>query len=153
MAKGPAENVFVATPAEAARGFVDVPNDLIGSKLNNIDVDGIHALHCVILGYSDDLMRPEHKEVYAWTDSNGPWANECPEEFVASLAEIQPGEYRRIGLRWWERLWEGDEETVRTEMIAQAPADSLACEVGVLADLARSAIRQGKKLYWVAPGC
>jgi hypothetical protein len=64
-----------------------------------------------------------------------------------------PVDYREIGLRWWERLWEDDEEDVRAEMISQAPVDSLEREVGVLADLARSAIRQGKNLYWVAPGC
>ena len=154
MAEGPAQNVLVATPAEASRGIAGVrADDLTGAELHGIDVEGVHALHCVILGYDHDSMRPPHETVYAWTESHGPWLIECPFEFVAALSAIQPSNYRRIGLRWWERQWEDDEKDVRAEMISQAPVDSLEHEVGVLAALARSAIREGKNLYWVAPGC
>jgi hypothetical protein len=134
---------------------VDVRADNVcGAELDNIDVEGIRALESVVLGYgADPGVLPRHETVYAWTESHGPWLKECPAELVAALAAIQPDHYPDTGLRWWERLWEDDEEDVRAEMISQAPVDSLAHDVGVLAELARSAVRQGKKLYWVAPGC
>ena len=154
MREDPAQTVFVATRAAALRGFAGVlPDDVAGAKLNNIDVESIHALHCVVLGYGDDSMRPAHKAVYAWNESHGPWLIECPSEFVAALAVIQPDHYREVGLRWWERLWEDDEPDERTEMISQGPYDSLEREVGVLAEFARTAIRREMTLYWVAPGC
>lgn len=155
MVKGPAANVIVATAEEATRGVPDARADnVMGAKLNGIDVEGIRALHCVLVGYDEDPgVLGRHRRAYTWTESHGPWLDECPNEFTAALAAIEPGQFRAIGVCWWERLWRDDEEDVRTEMLRDAPVESLEHDIGVLVALAQLAIREGKNLYWLVPGC
>ncbi len=155
MGKRPTINLIVATAEEASGGVADPRVDNgTGAALHNIDSEGIRELHCVIMRYDEDPgVLGRHRRVYTWTESHGPWLQECPAEFVAALAAIPPDRFREIGFRWWERLWRDDDEDVRAEMMVGAPVDSLGQEVGVLVAFARSAIRDGKNLYWVVPGC
>ena len=155
MGRAPAVDVIAATADEAARG---VPyaraDDVTAANFGGLDVEDVRALHCVVMGYAEDPgVLLGYRRAYTWTESHGPWLDECPAEFVAALAEIQSERFREIGLRWWERLWRDDEDAVRAEMLADAPVDSLEQDVGVLVSLARMALREGKGLYWVVPGC
>ena len=155
MGRAPAVDVIAATADEAARGIPRACADNVTAvNFGGLDVEDFRALQCVVMGYDEDpgvLLRL--RRAYTWTESHGPWLDECPAEFVVALAEIQPERFREIGLQWWERLWLDEEKAVRAEMLAGTQVDSLEQDVGVLVSIARGALREGKGLYWVVPGC
>lgn len=148
----PTQTVIVATAEDASRG--DVGRDGEGFSLEMIDIHSIHHLHCVVMGIDDDpSVLDLHKEVYAWTESHGPWLDQFPDQLVWALSQLQPDEWYEIGRRWWVRQWDDDEEEVKADMLENGPYDNLRDTIGTIVALAQTAIRDQKKLYWVVPGC
>jgi len=106
MRKQPTPNVLVASAAEASCGAEQVEADNVsGAVLENIDIEGIRTLHCVVMGYERDpgVLR-SHKRAYVWSEVHGPWLDQFPPDLVDALADLPSKRFREISLRWWERL-------------------------------------------------
>lgn len=147
----PEANIFVASPAEAAKGAESAAADgVTGSQLYGVCLEGIAALHYVLLGqeYEPDgidlSILGSHKEVFAYTEMHGGWLYQFPNEPVSILAATEVSQRRGIAERW-SSVFENDGHPPTLDEV-----DSVLEQIIVLA---RASERDGKPLYWRQDSC
>jgi hypothetical protein len=147
----PKANVFVASSEEASSGALSaVPDGVNGADLYGINADSIAALHYALLvqPYQADDIDPTvlgtHEQVYVYNELHGGWLFRFPDDVVAALVCLQGSDLARVAGDW-SRIFEQNSSPPSCGEIDQMLRQIVA--------LAQGALRQGKRLYWLAPGC
>jgi hypothetical protein len=151
MVREPAASVLISSSAEAAAGALSVAADgKSGSALTWVDDQSVAALHYSLLGreYDPDQIDPSilgnHDLVYTYNQLHGGWLFRFPDAVVEKLARLDGRGFDAVVDRW-EPAFRGyahpPERAALAEMLRQFVA------------LAKAAGREGKLMYWLAPGC
>jgi hypothetical protein len=147
----PKANVFVASPEEAASGALSaVPDGVNGADLYGIGVESIAALHYALIGqeYQADSIDPtvlgSHDQVYVYNEMHGGWLFRFPNDIVAVLAKLKGSDFAQV-VEDWSKIFESDGSPP-----SRPEVDRMLRQIVVLA---QGALRQGKPMFWLAPGC
>jgi len=151
MVRQPKANVFVTTPAEAAKGATSAVADGVhGSDLCGIGFESIAALQSVLLGrtfrsdYLDLSVLESHEQVFVYDELHGGWLFRFPEDAVRMLAEIPHGECHTLAGKWigiFENYSRPPTLKQVEEMVRQ------------LIGLARTALDERNAMYWLQEDC
>lgn len=147
----PEANIFVASAADAATGAGSAAADgITGAELDGVYVEGIAALHYVLLGrdYESDgidlTILADHRLVFVYTEMHGGWLFQFPDVIVRRLAAIKDSYYRNVAEQWlkvFERNWQPPTLERVERMLRQ-----IIC-------LAQTSVREQKPLYWRQESC
>jgi hypothetical protein len=144
-------NILVTSATEAAAGALSVVADGVnGADLYGIGDSSIAALQYALFGqeYEAGSINPTvlgtHKLVYTYNQMHGGWLFRFPDDMVAALGQLHGEGLVRVA-RDWAKIFENDGSPP-----ARAEVEGMLCQI---VTLAQHAVRQGRPMYWLAPGC
>jgi hypothetical protein len=151
MVPHPEANILVTSAMEAAAGALSVIADGVnGADLYGIDDSSIAALQYALFGQEyeagsvDPLVLGTHELVYTYNDLHGGWLFRFPDDNVAALAQLRGEGLVRVA-RDWSKIFENNGSPP-----ARAQVEEMLRQ---LVALAQNAVRWGRPMYWLAPGC
>jgi hypothetical protein len=143
---------IVASDVEAAVRAESIPLD--GVNCVAVDPEGLYGLdeyalarlQCMVLGckYTSRVIYG-YKQVYIWDELHGPWLMRLPDQFVAALAAADLRS-KRTTAREWAKKCDAFQDNA-------APQSWVEQTLEQLVQLARRAVQQKEKMYWVYPSC
>jgi hypothetical protein len=144
---------LIAAAAEAAAGADSVELDGVDGFAVSRDgeygifPEDLAQLHCLLLGRETDFKVLDMYEIaFARDQTHGPWLVRLPDEFVKALSALDMQDVPRLADQWLKA-------TDGTISFHQAPKSVGEVVVGKLAQLARRAIQEDRRMYWEAPSC
>jgi hypothetical protein len=151
MVPHPEANVFVTSETEAASGAcAAVADGVTGADLSGIRAESVAALHYALLGqdYQADgidlnVLAP-YEEVYAYDAMHGGWLFRFPDDIVMALARLKGAELICLAKDWW-KIFENDGRPPSLIEVDRM--------VRQIVELAQSALKLGRPMYWLAEGC
>lgn len=151
MVPHPEANLLVASATEAATDALSVVADGVnGADLYGIDDSCIAALQYALFGQEyeagsiDPAVLGSHELVYTYNEMHGGWLFRFPDDIVAALGQLH-GEGLVPVARDWAKIFENDGSPP-----ARAEVEEMLRQIVALA---QNAVRWGRPMYWLAPGC
>jgi len=159
MAREPAPNILVTSPADAATGAqLAVIDGVTGVDIGVIDTETVAALHYSLVGQDyvadgiDLSILGDHEEVFVYNEMHGAWLFRFPDTIVECLAKLEQPIVDEVARRWL-KIFENEWRPLSIQGDVAADLDEVRGILRQLVTLARTAQEHNKSMFWLAPSC